>query len=418
MRIAVLNGPNLNLLGIREPALYGRETLADIEERLRIVGREIECELEFAQQNGEGELIDVIHRCAAARRRADQRRRVSRTRVSRFATRSPRSQVPFVEVHLTNVYAREPERRHSMLAGSARRGACAASARRLRARAARARRARSSRPWLTAARGASPRSRDALDRRAPRRGCCSRACRTSAISPDSPARARCVARHRARDACSSPISATRRRCATRSATSRASPSSRRACGPGSGSSSRELDRDRRSSASSPRTCCTATFSGLLNAGARWQWRPTDRSRRDAARAEGRERDRAHRRRRPTSRTRALERTLPQVRAGMTELAGRRSAREGAARRGKRGISIPVDRRVRSARRRCRTRARRTAQVARGDFLLIDFGADVGRLLLRHHAHVRGRTRDRRAARGLRRRARARTRARRRASAPE
>ena len=57
MRIAVLNGPSLNLLGTREPAIYGKETLADIEARLRRVAKELDVELEFAQKSGEGELV-------------------------------------------------------------------------------------------------------------------------------------------------------------------------------------------------------------------------------------------------------------------------------------------------------------------------------------------------------------------------
>ena len=60
VRIAVLNGPSLNLLGTREPAIYGTATLADIETRLRTVGAELGVELEFAQKSGEGELVDVI----------------------------------------------------------------------------------------------------------------------------------------------------------------------------------------------------------------------------------------------------------------------------------------------------------------------------------------------------------------------
>ena len=61
MKIAVLNGPNLNLLGTREPSLYGRESLADIERSLRVVAKELGAELQFAQHNGEGQLVDAIH---------------------------------------------------------------------------------------------------------------------------------------------------------------------------------------------------------------------------------------------------------------------------------------------------------------------------------------------------------------------
>lgn len=119
MRVAVLNGPNLNLLGTREPALYGSVTLADMEARLADVGRELGVALEFAQRNGEGELIDVVH---------GMRGRVDGAIVnagayshSSLAIRDALAavSVPFVEVHVTNVYAREPERRHSMLAPAA-----------------------------------------------------------------------------------------------------------------------------------------------------------------------------------------------------------------------------------------------------------------------------------------------------------
>ena len=60
MRIAVLNGPNLNLLGTREPALYGSTTLPEIEARLRDLARELRVEIECAQHNAEGALIDAI----------------------------------------------------------------------------------------------------------------------------------------------------------------------------------------------------------------------------------------------------------------------------------------------------------------------------------------------------------------------
>jgi len=119
VRIAVLNGPNLNLLGVREPELYGRESLADIERRLRVVGRELNVDLEFAQRNGEGELVEVIQslrgRANGALINAGAYSHTSLAIRDAFAA----VQVPFVEVHLSNIFAREPERRHSMLASSA-----------------------------------------------------------------------------------------------------------------------------------------------------------------------------------------------------------------------------------------------------------------------------------------------------------
>lgn len=119
MRIAVLNGPNLNLLGTREPAMYGRESLADVEARLRIVAVELGADVEFAQHNGEGDLIDRVHamrgRVDGAIVNAGAYSHSSLALRDAFAA----AEVPFVEVHVTNVYAREPERRHSMLAAGA-----------------------------------------------------------------------------------------------------------------------------------------------------------------------------------------------------------------------------------------------------------------------------------------------------------
>ena len=119
MRIAVLNGPNLNLLGVREPERYGRTTLADVERRLGEVAAELGVELECAQHNGEGQLIDAVH---AMRGRVDGA--VVNAGAYSHSSLALRDalvgvSVPFVEVHVTNVYAREPERRHSMLAPAA-----------------------------------------------------------------------------------------------------------------------------------------------------------------------------------------------------------------------------------------------------------------------------------------------------------
>ena len=119
MRIAVLNGPNLNLLGTREPKLYGTTTLAEIEARLRGLGGELGVEVECVQRNGEGELIDAVHalrgRAAGAIVNAGAYSHTSLALRDAFAA----VQVPFVEVHVTNVHAREPERRHSALAAGA-----------------------------------------------------------------------------------------------------------------------------------------------------------------------------------------------------------------------------------------------------------------------------------------------------------
>ena len=119
MRIAVVNGPNLNLLGTREPAVYGHETLDDVERSLRAVAKEIGVELQFAQHNGEGELIDAIQ---ALRGSVDGVViNAGAYTHSSLAIRDALSAiaVPFVEVHVSNVYAREPERHRSMLAGAA-----------------------------------------------------------------------------------------------------------------------------------------------------------------------------------------------------------------------------------------------------------------------------------------------------------
>jgi 3-dehydroquinate dehydratase-2 len=116
VRIAVLNGPSLNLLGTREPSVYGRETLGDIERRLRAVGVELGVDVEFAQRNGEGELIDCIH---ALRGRAHgalvNAGAYSHTSLA-IRDALAAVELPYVEVHLSNIFAREPERRRSALA--------------------------------------------------------------------------------------------------------------------------------------------------------------------------------------------------------------------------------------------------------------------------------------------------------------
>jgi 3-dehydroquinate dehydratase-2 len=116
MRIAVLNGPNLNLLGAREPEIYGRNTLTDIEQLVRAEASKLGAEIEWRQSNYEGELVEAVQQL---------RGRVDGALINAAAlTHSSLSlrdavlavQVPFVELHLSNIFAREPERRHSVLA--------------------------------------------------------------------------------------------------------------------------------------------------------------------------------------------------------------------------------------------------------------------------------------------------------------
>ena len=116
MRVAVLNGPNLNLLGEREPDLYGRTTLAEIEAALRERARALKVELDWFQSNHEGELVDAIQRLRGTADGAVVNA-AAFTHTS-LAVRDAllAAKVPFVEVHLSNIFAREPERRRSLLA--------------------------------------------------------------------------------------------------------------------------------------------------------------------------------------------------------------------------------------------------------------------------------------------------------------
>ncbi|MEX2032819.1 MAG: type II 3-dehydroquinate dehydratase [Dehalococcoidia bacterium] len=118
MRILVLNGPNLNLLGSREPEVYGRETLADIEVLVRRRAAELDIEIAFLQSNFEGELIDAIH----AHRDWDamilNAGGYTHTSIA-LADAIAGTQLLTVEVHLSNLHKRESFRHHSYIAGVA-----------------------------------------------------------------------------------------------------------------------------------------------------------------------------------------------------------------------------------------------------------------------------------------------------------
>ncbi|HWB40643.1 MAG TPA: type II 3-dehydroquinate dehydratase [Gemmatimonadales bacterium] len=116
MLIAVLNGPNLNLLGQREPEVYGRTTLAEIETLVRDAARTHGVDIEWFQSNHEGELVDAVQ---GLRGRVDGALvNAAALTHSSLALRDAMLavRVPFVELHLSNIFAREPERRHSVIA--------------------------------------------------------------------------------------------------------------------------------------------------------------------------------------------------------------------------------------------------------------------------------------------------------------
>lgn len=123
--ILLLNGPNLNLLGTREPAVYGATTLADVEARCRDTAQRLGFTLEALQSNHEGALIDALH--AAGRRfQAGELAGVvfnpgafTHTSVALFDAISGVKPMPVIEVHISNVHAREAFRHHSYVSPAA-----------------------------------------------------------------------------------------------------------------------------------------------------------------------------------------------------------------------------------------------------------------------------------------------------------
>jgi 3-dehydroquinate dehydratase II len=115
-KVLVLHGPNLNLLGTREPDVYGRETLDDVNQRLRLSAQKFQVELDAFQSNWEGALVDRVQ--------------TARTDGTGYIIINPGGfthtsvalrdafagvALPFIEVHISNVYAREAFRHHSFL---------------------------------------------------------------------------------------------------------------------------------------------------------------------------------------------------------------------------------------------------------------------------------------------------------------
>jgi 3-dehydroquinate dehydratase II len=114
--VLVIHGPNLNLLGTREPEVYGRTTLAEIDRQVIELGRELEVEVEVFQSNSEGEIVDRIQQ---ARGRIDvliiNPAAYTHTSVA-IRDAISATELPTIEVHLSNVYKREAFRHHSTIA--------------------------------------------------------------------------------------------------------------------------------------------------------------------------------------------------------------------------------------------------------------------------------------------------------------
>ena len=111
--VFILNGPNLNLLGVRDPSIYGRDTLGDIEERCTARAAALGLEIDFRQTNHEGQLVDWIQE---ARESADgivlNAGALTHTSVALLDALSA-AELPVVEVHLSNIFRRENFRHHS-----------------------------------------------------------------------------------------------------------------------------------------------------------------------------------------------------------------------------------------------------------------------------------------------------------------
>lgn len=122
MKILVLNGPNLNLLGVREPDVYGIETLKDLESKLKVAAKELGCEVDFRQTNSEDELIGWLHEALEAKSPVVLNP-AAFTHYS-YALRDAcaaltSSGIELIEVHISNPHAREQFRQNSVIAAVA-----------------------------------------------------------------------------------------------------------------------------------------------------------------------------------------------------------------------------------------------------------------------------------------------------------
>ena len=117
--IFILNGPNLNMLGLRQPEIYGHQTLADVEESCRAYAKALNLEIDFRQSNVEGELVTWIQEARSA---ADaliiNAAAYTHTSIA-IQDALMLLSIPVIEVHLSNIHKREPFRHHSYVAAAA-----------------------------------------------------------------------------------------------------------------------------------------------------------------------------------------------------------------------------------------------------------------------------------------------------------
>ena len=114
MKILVLNGPNLNLLGLREESIYGSDSLSDVEDKLKEIANKSNCEIGFYQSNAEHELIDAIHNAYRDKTDAIIFNPAGYTHTS-VALRDAllAVKIPFLEVHISGIESREEFRQKS-----------------------------------------------------------------------------------------------------------------------------------------------------------------------------------------------------------------------------------------------------------------------------------------------------------------
>ena len=117
--LPVLNGPNLNMLGLREPELYGAATLDDVEQLCAETGERLGLSIDFRQTNGEGELVSWVQECRGRAAGIVINPAGYTTTSVALLDALLASELPVIEVHITNIHRREPFRQHSYVSKAA-----------------------------------------------------------------------------------------------------------------------------------------------------------------------------------------------------------------------------------------------------------------------------------------------------------